>query len=245
MRKIEVCCGSLYEVREAEAGGAVRVELCGAIACGGVTPSYGLLRQVAEANVAIDVNVLIRPREGSFFYNTEEIDAMCQDIALCRELGFHGVVIGALTADGDVDIDACRRMMEAAGDMSVTFHRAFDVCRDPRKALEDIVALGCDRLLSSGQECSAEKGAELLSELVEQAAGRIIVMPGAGIRPSNIALIEQKTGAAEFHSTARVTKSDGMNFTHPRVSFAVSASDEGRISLSDRAIVSQLVNNRL
>jgi copper homeostasis protein len=136
-------------------------------------------------------------------------------------------------------------MMEAAGDMSVTFHRAFDVCRDPRKALEDIVALGCDRLLSSGQECSAEKGAELLSELVEQAAGRIIVMPGAGIRPSNIALIEQKTGAAEFHSTARVTKSDGMNFTHPRVSFAVSASDEGRISLSDRAIVSQLVNNSL
>ena len=242
MRKIEVCCGSLYEVREAEAGGAVRVELCGAIACGGVTPSYGLLRQVAEANVAIDVNVLIRPREGSFFYN---IDAMCQDIALCRELGFHGVVIGALTSDGDVDMEACRRMMEAAGDMSVTFHRAFDVCRDPRKALEDIVALGCDRLLSSGQECSAEKGAELLSELVEQAAGRIIVMPGAGIRPSNIALIEQKTGAAEFHSTARVTKSDGMNFTHPRVSFAVSPSDEGRISLSDRAIVSQLVNNSL
>jgi copper homeostasis protein len=245
MRKIEVCCGSLYEVREAEAGGAVRVELCGAIACGGVTPSYGLLRQVAEANVAIDVNVLIRPREGSFLYNAEEVDAMCQDIALCRELGFHGVVIGALTADGDVDMEACRRMMEAAGDMSVTFHRAFDVCRDPRKALEDIVALGCDRLLSSGQECSAEKGAELLSELVEQAAGRIIVMPGAGIRPSNIALIEQKTGAAEFHSTARVTKSDGMNFTHPRVSFAVSASDEGRISLSDRAIVSQLVNNSL
>ena len=245
MRKIEVCCGSLYEVREAEAGGAVRVELCGAIACGGVTPSYGLLRQVAEANVAIDVNVLIRPREGSFFYNIEEIDAMCRDIALCRELGFHGVVIGALTADGDVDMETCRKMMEAADDMSVTFHRAFDVCRDPRKALEDIVALGCDRLLSSGQECSAEKGAELLSELVEQAAGRIIVMPGAGIRPSNIALVEQKTRAAEFHSTARVTKSDGMNFTHPRVSFAVSASDEGCISLSDRAIVSQLVNNSL
>ena len=173
MRKIEVCCGSLYEVREAEAGGAVRVELCGAISCGGVTPSYGVLRQVAEANLKIDVNVLIRPREGSFLYSDDEVDAMCRDIALCRELGLHGVVIGALTADGDVDMEACRKMMEAAGEMSVTFHRAFDVCRDPRKALEDIIALGCDRLLSSGQESSAEQGAELLSELVEQAAGRI------------------------------------------------------------------------
>lgn len=245
MRKIEVCCGSLCEVREAEAGGAARVELCGAISCGGVTPSYGLLRQVAEADINIDVNVLIRPREGSFLYSAEEVDTMCQDIALCRELGLHGVVIGALTADGDVDMEACRKMMEAAGEMSVTFHRAFDVCRDPRKALEDIIALGCDRLLSSGQESSAEKGTELLSELVEQAAGRIIVMPGAGIRPSNIAQIEQKTGAAEFHSTARITRGDGMNFTHPRVSFAVSPSDEGRISLSDRTIVSQLVNNIL
>ena len=245
MRKIEVCCGSLYEVREAQAGGAVRVELCGAIACGGVTPSYGVLHQVAEADVDIDVNVLIRPREGSFLYNADEVDAMCRDIALCRELGFHGVVIGALTADGDVDVEACRKMMAAAGDMSVTFHRAFDVCRNPQKALEDIISLGCHRLLSSGQETSAEQGAGLLAELVEQAAGRIIVMPGAGIRPTNIALIEQKTGAAEFHSTARVTKSDGMNFSHPRVSFATSPADEGRISLSDRAIVSQLVNNSL
>ena len=235
----------MYEVREAQAGGAVRVELCGAIACGGVTPSYGVLRQVAEADVDIDVNVLIRPREGSFLYNADEIDAMCRDIALCRELGFHGVVIGALTADGDVDVEACRKMMAAAGDMSVTFHRAFDVCRNPQKALEDIISLGCHCLLSSGQQTSAELGAELLAELVEQADGRIIVMPGAGIRPSNIALIEQKTGAAEFHSTARVMKSDGMNFTHPKVSFATSPADEGRISLSDRAIVSQLVNNSL
>ena len=235
----------MYEVREAQAGGAVRVELCGAIACGGVTPSYGVLRQVAEADVDIDVSVLIRPREGSFLYNADEVDAMCRDIALCRELGFHGVVIGALTADGDVDVEACRKMMAAAGDMSVTFHRAFDVCRNPQKALEDIISLGCHRLLSSGQQTSVELGAELLAELVEQADGRIIVMPGAGIRPSNIALIEQKTGAAEFHSTARVTKSDGMNFTHPRVSFATSPADEGRISLSDRAIVSQLVNNSL
>ena len=134
MLKIEVCCGSLYEVREAEAGGAVRVELCGAISCGGVTPSDGVLRQVAEADLKIDVNVLIRPREGSFLYSDDEVDAMCRDIVLCRELGLHGVVIGALTAEGDVDTEACRKMMEAAGDMSVTFHRAFDVCRDPKQA---------------------------------------------------------------------------------------------------------------
>lgn len=242
MRKIEVCCSSLAEAREAEAGGAVRIELCAAIACGGVTPSHALIESVAKGGLALDVNVIIRPREGNFLYTEEEVDIMCRDIEFCREAGVHGVVIGALTADGDIDLEACRRMKNAAGEMSVTFHRAFDVCRAPQRALEQIIGLGCDRLLTSGLKPTAEAGAELIAELVRQADGRIIVMPGAGIRPSNIASIERITRAEEFHSTARSCAPDGMSYRNPDVSFAVET-DETIVRRTDRRVVSQLVND--
>ncbi len=242
MRKIEVCCSSLAEAREAEAGGAVRIELCAAIACGGVTPSHALTKSVAKADLALDVNVIIRPREGNFLYTEEEVETMCRDIEFCREASVHGVVIGALTADGDIDLKACRRMKKAAGDMSVTFHRAFDVCRAPQRALEQIIELGCDRLLTSGLKPTAEAGAELIAELVRQADGRIIVMPGAGIRPSNIAAIERITRAEEFHSTARSSAPDGMSYRNPDVSFAVET-DETVVRRTDRRVVSQLVND--
>ncbi|MBQ5618319.1 MAG: copper homeostasis protein CutC [Alistipes sp.] len=244
MRIIEVCCSSLSEAREAAAGGARRIELCSAITCGGVTPSHGTIEAITQANLNIDINVLIRPREGGFYYTTDEIDTMCKDIEFCRQTGVHGVVIGALTAEGDIDIEACQRMIEAAGDLSVTFHRAFDVCRDPHKALEQIISLGCDRLLSSGQMPSAEQGAELLAELVRQAAGRIIIMPGAGINPQNIVLIEQKTAATEFHSTAAINDHD-LAFRGTNVSFSAYPDREGIIRHSSREVVLQLVNNTL
>ena len=244
MRIIEVCCSSLSEAREAAAGGARRIELCAAITCGGVTPSHGVIKAIAEAGLDIDINVLIRPREGGFCYSDDEVATMCRDIAFCRSVGVHGVVIGALTAEGDIDIEACRRMKEAAGELSVTFHRAFDVCRNPKEALEQIISLGCDRLLSSGQTPSAEAGAELLSELVEQAADRIIIMPGAGINPQNIALIEQKTAATEFHSTAAINATDAA-YRGADVSFAAYPDREGTIRHSSREVVLQLVNNTL
>lgn len=244
MRKIEVCCSSLYEAREAEAGGAIRIELCGAIACGGVTPSYGVIRSIVDAGLNLDINVLIRSREGGFCYTADEVDAMCRDIEFCREAGVDGVVIGALTKTSDVDMYACHRMVQAAGDMSVTFHRAFDVCSDPEKALEQIVELGCDRLLTSGCQASAERGAEFIAQLVEQAAGRIIVMPGAGIRPSNIVQIEKTTRAAEFHSTARKDCAD-YAFGNAAVDFSAYPERVGVLPLSSAEIVSQLVNNTL
>lgn len=244
MRKIEVCSTSLFDAREAEAGGAIRIELCSAITCSGVTPSHGLIESVMEANLNLDVNVLIRAREGGFCYTQSEIDAMCKDIEFCRKAGVHGVVIGALTADGDIDIEACQRMMEAAGDLSVTFHRAFDICRDPFVALEQIITLGCDRLLTSGQQASAEQGAELIAELVKRAAGRIIIMPGAGINPRNITTIEQKTAATEFHSTAAVDSADTA-YSNSTVSFAAYPQREGIIRHSAREVVLELVNNTL
>ena len=244
MRKIEVCCSSLDEAREAEAGGAIRIELCSAITCGGVTPSHGTIKSIVDANLNLDVNVLIRSREGGFCYTPSEVDTMCHDIEFCREVGVNGVVIGALTADGGIDIEACQKMIAAAGDMSITFHRAFDICRYPYKALEEIILLGCNRLLTSGQQPSAEQGAEFIAELVEQAAGRIIIMPGAGINPKNIATIEQKTAATEFHSTAAVDSADSA-YRGQAVSFAAYPQREGVIRHSTREVVLELVNNTL
>ena len=244
MRKIEVCSTSLDDAREAEAGGAIRIELCSAITCGGVTPSHGLIKSVVDANLNLDINVLIRAREGGFCYTAAEVDAMCQDIEFCRETGAHGVVIGALTANGDIDMEACQKMVAAAGDMSITFHRAFDICREPLVALEQIISLGCHRLLTSGQQSSAEQGAEFIAELVKRAAGRIIIMPGAGINPKNIAAIEQKTAATEFHSTAAIDSADSA-YRGQAVSFAAYPQREGVIRRSAKEVVLELVNNVL
>ena len=244
MRKIEVCCSSLKEVLEAEWAGAFRVELCSAIALGGITPSYGVIRSVVEAVKTIKVNVLIRVREGGFCYSDEEVEAMCRDIEFCREVGVDGVVIGALTAEGEIDIVACRKMMAAAEGMSVTFHRAFDVCRNGEKALEDIISLGCDRLLTSGMEQDAEQGATYIAKLGEQAAGRIVIMPGAGIRPNNIAWIEKITAATEFHSTAAANIPD-QAFASSKLSFAADGEGKGLLRRSQSEIVSELMNNTL
>lgn len=244
MRKVEVCCSSLQEVLEAERAGAYRVELCSAIALGGLTPSYGVIRSVVAAVSRIKVNVLIRVREGGFCYSEDEVEAMCRDIEFCREVGVDGVVIGALTADGDVDMVACRKLMAAAQGMSVTFHRAFDVCRNGERALEDIITLGCRRLLTSGMEQDAEQGARYIAQLVAQAVGRIIIMPGAGIRPNNVAIIEKITAATEFHSTAAANIPD-QAFATPKLSFAADGDGKGLLRRSRYEIISELVNNTL
>ena len=211
MRFIEVCATSLFDVQEAIAGGASRVELCSALELGGITPSYGTITQVLN-NCDITTNILVRARGGDFTYTKPEVDLMVDDIKLCKQLGVDGVVIGALTEDGDIDMEAMQAMMNAAKpELSVTFHRAFDRAKDPFDALEKIISLGCDRLLTSGQQESAEIGAELLSQLVKQSNGRIIIMPGKGVRVNNIDYIEKISGATEFHSTARSAKFNDMN----------------------------------
>ena len=244
MRKIEVCCGSLDEAREAEAGGAIRVELCAAISCGGVTPSHGTIECVVAEGLQLDVNVLIRAREGGFCYSPAEVETMCHDIEFCREAGVDGVVIGALTAEGDIDMEACRKMVAAAGDMSITFHRAFDICRNPHEALEQIIELGCHRLLTSGQQATAAEGAAFIADLIKRAAGRLIIMPGAGVKPNNIAALEQASGATEFHSTSAIDDTD-YAYRGEAVSFAAYPNREGVIRHSDREVVAQLVNNAL
>lgn len=201
MRKLEVCCGDLQSVRAAIEGGAHRVELCEALELDGLTPSEAMME--SAIGMGIPVQVLIRVREGDFVYSKDEICKMRNDIRLARKLGAAGVVIGALMPDGSIDEEAIRCMMEEAEGLSVTFHRAFDVCRKPEEALEKIISLGCHRLLTSGQATTAEQGIPMLKKLVEQADGRIIIMPGAGVNPQNASRILEETGALEIHGSLR------------------------------------------
>ena len=214
MRKLEVCAGSIESIKAAYEGGAYRVELCSALSEDGLTPSVGMIRY-AKSLGGLKVNVLIRPRGGDFVYTEEEVQCMEDDIRMCGSLGVDGVVIGALTPEGSIDLKTCLRLAEAAKSkdadgntrqMSITFHRAFDVCKNPEKALEQIIFLGCNRLLTSGQAASAEKGIAMLQRLVTLANGRIIIMPGAGVNENNAARILDETGATEIHGSARTTR---------------------------------------
>ena len=217
MRIIEICAYSAQCCVEAEAGGAKRVELCANMAEGGTTPSYGEIRAALSLTSAIAINVIIRPRGGDFLYSPTEIQSMLFDIEMARQLGAHGVVFGCLTKEGDLDVALMKRLKEAAGTLSVTCHRAFDVCRDPFTTMEQLIEMGFDRILTSGQQSNAVKGIPLIAELVRRASGRIIIMPGSGVRENNIAHIEKETNAIEFHASARRDINSRMAFRNENV----------------------------
>ena len=241
-RIIEICANSAQSCVEAEMGGASRVELCAGIPEGGTTPSYGEIKTAQALTSTIDINVIIRPRGGDFLYTEAEVEAMLLDIELCNQLGVHGVVFGCLTSEGDIDVPLMRRLIEAAKPLSVTCHRAFDVCRDPFAALEQLIELGCDRILTSGQQSTAEKGIPLLKQLVERAGQRIIIMPGCGVREGNIARIEAETGAREFHTSARSVVHSQMRYRKEEVPMGSSAvTSEFETVQTDREKVKQFV----
>ena len=200
-RCLEVCCGDLPSVRAAKEGGAHRIELCQALDVDGLTPSEDMMKSAIE--MGLPIQVLIRPREGNFVYDKKEQTEMQREIRFARKLGVNGVVIGALKSDGSIDEETVRSLVEEAEGLSITFHRAFDVCTEPLKALEQIIALGCHRLLSSGQAPTAEQGIPLLKELVERAGERLIIMPGAGVNAQNARRILSETGAHEIHGSLR------------------------------------------
>ena len=192
------------------------MELCAGIPEGGTTPSYGMIRNARES-ISIALNVIIRPRGGDFLYSENEIQEMLYDIQVAKELGADGLVFGCLNPDGSVDMSAMSRLMKAAGDTPVTFHRAFDHTNYPFKALEDIISLGCARILTSGCRPTALEGVDLLAQLVEKAGDRIIIMPGCGVKENNIADIARLSGAREFHFSARESVESGMVFRNPDV----------------------------
>lgn len=216
--KFEVCANSVESCLAAQAGGADRVELCAGIPEGGTTPSYGEISMARELLKTTRLHVIIRPRGGDFLYSPIEVKTMLKDIEMARQLGADGVVFGCLTAEGEIDIPIMQELMKASQGLSVTFHRAFDVCSHPQKALEQIIELGCNRILTSGQQPTAEQGIPLLKELQEQAAGRIILLAGCGVNEKNISRIASETGIREFHFSARKTIKSEMIYKNESVS---------------------------
>ncbi|WP_201983336.1 copper homeostasis protein CutC [Hymenobacter rubidus] len=201
-RTLEICAASLPSALAAQAGGAHRIELCQNLEQGGITPSYGLIQETLR-QLHIPVFVLIRPRPGGFVYSNDELEIMRADIIMCRKLGCAGVVLGVLDAWGRVSRTPCRWLIAAARSMEVTFHRAFDSCPNQAEALEVIIKMGCQRVLTSGGQPTAVAGQDQLAQLVAQAAGRISIMPGAGVSAANIQQLARHTGAVEFHTSAK------------------------------------------
>jgi copper homeostasis protein len=212
---IEVCVDSAESAAAAQQGGADRVELCANLLEGGTTPSAGMIA-VARKQVSIGLQVMIRPRGGDFRYSNVEFEVMQQDIRHAKQLGADGVVIGLLLPDGDVDIERTRALIELARPLNVTFHRSFDMTRDPYQALEDLIALGVDRVLTSGQEPSVIEGLDLITGLVRAAGDRIIVMPGGGAE-RNLPKIAAQSGVREVHIASTMAVDSSMRYRNQRV----------------------------
>ena len=211
---IEIATSDFETTRSAVDGGADRIELCANLSEGGTTPSYGTVYQCREAfNVLL--YPIIRPRGGDFLYNTDEFEIMLHDVKLCKQLGCDGVVLGLLNSDGHIDIERTTTLVEIAYPLGVTFHRAFDRCRDPFEALEQLVEIGCERILTSGQKLTVSEGVDLIAQLNRRADHRIVIMPGSGVRKENIKTLSEKTGCVEFHSSLRDKVKGRMEFIHP------------------------------
>lgn len=217
--QVEVCIDSVEGALAAEAGGADRVELCADLVEGGTTPSAGMVATVREElGAELGLVVLVRPRAGDFLVSPAELDVILRDIAFARKAGADGVAVGMLTRDGQVDRELTARALEAARPMQVTFHRAFDLARDPDEALDALIALGVDRLLTSGQAPSAHEGAALLGRLARHAAGRLTVVAGGGVRAENVRALVEETGVREVHFSARTTVPSSSKFRSERCS---------------------------
>jgi copper homeostasis protein len=239
---LEICAGSVTSCLAAQEGGAQRVEFCDNLLEGGTTPSFGQLA-AARDRLWIGLNVIIRPRGGDFLYSELEFEVMERDVLACRKIGVDGIVIGLLNSNGSIDIPRTKRLVELAGTMPVTFHRAFDVASNPQQALEDIIEAGCTRLLSSGQAASALEGAALLKQLQTQAGTRLAVMPGAGVRGHNIAQLVRETGCREFHSSGRAPFPSAMTYRNPAVKMGAPGQDEYSIVETSAELVRELLLN--
>lgn len=199
---LEICASNYQSAINAEMAGAHRIELCSELAIGGITPSFGFIKQVIE-NVKIPVFVLIRPRSGNFVYSKDEFDIMKEDIQMCKDLGCKGIVSGILDVDNSIDIERTEQLVKLANPLTFTFNRAFDSTPNPYEAMEQLIRLNVDRILTSGQESSAERGIFVLQQLKKLANGRIIILPAGGINSENI-LVFKGGGFEEVHCSASI-----------------------------------------
>ena len=222
---VEICVDSQASAHAAERGGATRIELCGSLIEGGITPSTGLI-ELTRASTSIGVHVMIRPRGGDFCYEADEYELMQRDISVAKRLGANGVVFGILDVNGNIDVARTRQLVELARPLAVTFHRAFDMTPDLSNALEDVCATGVDRLLTSGGEQTALQGAEAIAKLVQQARGRMSIAPASGIKPRNAKALIEQTGAKEIHVGLSSALPSPMLYRNPRISMGSAAGRE-------------------
>ncbi len=214
--KLEICCYSIESALIAEKAGAHRVELCDNYLEGGTTPSHATIKQAIQL-LDIPVNVIIRPRGGAFLYSDIEYKIIKNDVIVAKELNANGVVVGFLNEDGSIDEQKTNEIVELAKPMEVTFHRAFDMCKEPTVALKQLIKAGVKRILTSGQKNKAIDGIELLAKLVTQAGDDIIIMPGSGVNATNISELIEKTQASEYHSSAKSFEKSKMKYFHNNV----------------------------
>lgn len=233
---IEVACTNMVSVGAAIEGGADRIELCAALGVGGITPSDGFIREALEKS-SVPVFVMIRPREGDFLYSAEELEIMLKDVARCRSAGVPGIVTGMLTRDGRIDRAKAGRILEAAGDMAVTFHRAFDLSADAMQSFTDLVGLGFHRLLTSGMAASAPAGVDCIRELVVKSEGKLAVMAGAGVRPENAASLVRSTGVREVHLSGKVMMKSEMTFRRNHLAMGTPDTDDYLLPVTDSSVI--------
>ena len=240
---LEICVDNIESAIEAQNAGADRIELCNDLVEGGTTPGLGTISS-ARRNLAIGLHVIIRPRGGDFLYSVLDYDIMRRDIDSCGKYGVDGVVLGILLPDGTIDIDRTAKLVELARPMSVTFHRAYDMCKDPFKGLEDVIATGADRLLTAGQKNRVEEGVGLINQLIRQADKKIIIMPGSGINLSNITQIAVRTGAKEFHLTGRKVIDSEMVYRKENISMGgTSGIPEFSRKVADPDMIRSIISN--
>jgi len=232
---LEVCAFHIVSCVIAEQAGAARVELCDNPIEGGTTPSYGTIKKARE-KITIPLYPILRPRSGNYYYSDDEFAILKDDIAMCKQLGCDGISVGVQTITSQIDTERMKRVVEWAGTMGVTCNRVFDCAPDPFKALEDVIACGCERILTSGQKTAAPDAAKLLAQLMQQAGDRIIIMPGAGVKSSNIAQLQAACGATEFHSSARVVAPNPVSYINKEVS------DYGNVFIADKNEVQAMVS---
>lgn len=237
---IEIATSDYVTTQSAVEGHADRIELCANLGEGGTTASYATIKKCRES-FPVSLYPIIRPRGGDFLYTKDEFEIMLQDVQLCKQLGCDGVVIGLLNMDGSIDVARTTQLLEAAYPLGITFHRAFDRCRDPFEALEQLIEMGCERILTSGQQPSVVDAVERVAELNKKADGRIIIMPGSGVRKENIKMLAERTGCNEFHSSLRGKEESRMSFKHPAFKDAAESYSNNAILPADvRALRSAL-----
>ncbi|MGC7589870.1 copper homeostasis protein CutC [Bisgaard Taxon 46] len=229
--KLEVCIDNIESALTAEQAGADRLELCGSLSVGGVTPPYSLIKSAVNL-VKIPCYVMIRPRAGDFLFSANEVKMMLDDIQIAKELGAKGLVIGALTEKAKIDLATCEKLIQAADGLGVTFHRAFDLCQDPFESLEQVITLGCERILTSGQKTTALQGKNLLKKLVEQANDRIQIMAGAGVNAENALTLISQANVQELHLSGKSYRLSAMKLQSDAV-MGNNAEEDQKIWITD------------